>query len=170
MKHADEEKLQVKMLGGFLISYQNHPVTFGRGSATKAVQLLQILFLHLNDGISKEELLQLLYDWETVADRNGSLNSMIYRLKKQLMAAGLPGQEFISIKNGICRWSGLPVEIDMLRFETVIKQAEEAAEEEKLDLLQTAFYLYQGEFLPQSSYEVWAAAEGARLKRGCRTK
>ncbi len=165
MKHADEEKLQVKMLGGFLISYQNHPVTFGRGSATKAVQLLQILFLHLNDGISKEELLQLLYDWETVADRNGSLNSMIYRLKKQLTAAGLPGQEFISIKNGICRWSGLPVEIDMLRFETVIKQAEGAAEEEKLDLLQTAFSLYQGEFLPQSSYEVWAAAEGARLKK-----
>lgn len=171
MEHAGEEKLQVKMLGGFFVSYQNRPIAFGRGSTAKAVQLLQILFLHIDSGISKEELLQLLYDWESVGDRNRSLNSMIYRLKKQLAAAGLPGREFISIKNGICRWSGMAADIDIFQFQDIMRQAQQvkpgtdpSEEERKLALLQHAFSIYQGEFLPQSSCEVWAAAENVRLK------
>lgn len=101
----DSGKLEICMLGGFTIHYNGYPISFSKGSKFKSIQLLQILLIHKKTGISKEQLLSYLYDWEVINDRNNSLNSLIYRLKKQLVAAGLPKEEYILLKNGICYWS-----------------------------------------------------------------
>ena len=154
------------MLGGYTLTYDDKPITLGRGNLTKSVQLLQLLLLHIQNGIAKEELVQALYDWEDVTDTNNSLNSMIYRLKNQLAAAGMPKEDYISIKNGICRWSGsMPVEIDVVSFENYVNQAAEAKADEKRELLKNAVALYRGEFLPQLSNELWVTVESVRLKK-----
>ena len=160
------DKLVLKMLGGYTLTYGDKPVTLGRGNLTKSVQLLQLLLLHMNKGVTKEELVQALYDWEDVADANNSLNSMIYRLKNQLVMAGMPKEEYISIKNGICKWTGsMPVYVDVVEFEQCLNSAKLADAEKKREFLERAVTLYRGEFLPQLSNELWVTVESVRLKK-----
>lgn len=158
-------KLEVRMLGGFTIHYNGQPISFSKGGRFKSIQLLRILLVHMKKGISKEELFLYLYDWEVVNDRNNSLNSLIYRLKKQLVAAGLPKGEYISLKNGICQWSAdLETWVDSIAMEEMIARAGESEEDEKEELLRNACALYQGEFLPENLSEMWVAVENTRLK------
>ena len=86
----EKEILQVQMLGGFSLVYQGKTLVFDRNYTSKSTQLLQILFLHLENGIPKEQLLDELYSRDDVENRNGSLNNTIFRLRRQLEAAGLP--------------------------------------------------------------------------------
>ena len=160
------EKLVLNMFGGYTLTYGGKPITLGRGNLTKSVQLLQLLLLRITNGIAKDELVQALYDWEDVTDANNSLNSMIYRLKNQLVTAGMPKEDYISIKNGICRWIGsMPVEVDTVKFEACVEAAQTASGKEKRELLETAVNLYRGEFLPQLSNELWVTVESVRLKK-----
>lgn len=160
------KKLVLKMLGGYTLTYGDKPVIFGRGNLTKSIQLLQLLLLHAETGIPKDELVQALYDWEDVLDTNNSLNSMIYRLKNQLVMAGMPKEDYISIKNGICKWTGsMPVQVDVVDFENILKAAESADPDEKRELLEQALGLYRGELLPLLSNELWVTVESVRLKK-----
>ena len=43
----EKEILQVRMLGGFSMVYQEKTLVFDRNYISKSTQLLQILFLHL---------------------------------------------------------------------------------------------------------------------------
>jgi len=160
------ERLVLKMLGGYSLTYGEKPIILGRGNLTKSVQLLQLLLLHMDTGITKEDLIQALYDWEDVLDTNNSLNSMIYRLKNQLVMAGMPKEEYISIKNGICRWTGsMPVQVDVVDFETCVESARNADGYRKRELLEQAVSLYRGELLPLLSSELWVTVESVRLKK-----
>ena len=121
----DKEILQVRMLGGFSMVYQEKTLVFDRNYISKSTQLLQILFLHLEKGIAKERLLEELYGRDDVENRNGSLNNTIFRLRKQLEAAGLPEGKYFYLKKGIYYWdSAIPVETDLSVFEKNWKKAE----------------------------------------------
>ena len=101
---------------------------FDRNYISKSTQLLQILFLHLEKGIAKERLLEELYGRDDVENRNGSLNNTIFRLRKQLEAAGLPEDKYFYLKKGIYYWdSAIPVETDLSVFE---KKLEESRKEQ----------------------------------------
>ena len=114
----EKEILQVRMLGGFSMVYQEKTLVFDRNYISKSTQLLQILFLHLEKGIAKERLLEELYGRDDVENRNGSLNNTIFQLRKQLEAAGLPEGKYFYLKKGIYYWdSVIPVETDLSVFE-----------------------------------------------------
>lgn len=163
---TEHDKLIVSMLGGYSLTYNDKPMILGRGKLTKSVQLLQLLLLHLENGIAKDELVQALYNWEEISDTNNSLNSMIYRLKNQLIVAGMPKEDYISIKNGICKWEGsMPVELDVAEFEASFMRASDVSGTEKIEALERALSLYRGEFLPQLSNELWVTVESVRLKK-----
>jgi len=154
------------MMGGYSLTYGDKPLILGRGKLTKSVQLLQILLLHLENGIAKDDLVQALYSWDEIGNTNNSLNSMIYRLKNQLIAAGMPKEDYITIKNGICKWEGsVSVEVDVIEFETCAKRASELTGAEKAEMLERALAIYRGEFLPQLSSEMWVTVECVRLKK-----
>ena len=124
----EKEILQVRMLGGFSMVYQEKTLVFDRNYISKSTQLLQILFLHLEKGIAKERLLEELYGRDDVENRNGSLNNTIFRLRKQLEAAGLPEGKYFYLKKGIYYWdSVIPVETDLSVFE---KKLEESRKEQ----------------------------------------
>lgn len=160
------ETLALNMLGGYTLTYGEKPITLGRGKLTKSVQLLQLLLLHIDNGITKDELVQALYNWEDVSDANNSLNSMIYRLKNQLIAAGMPKEEYISIRNGICKWIGsMPVKVDAVEFEMYVNEAANSEGKMRVEFLDKALSLYRGEFLPQLSNELWVTVESVRLKK-----
>lgn len=161
-----EKDLILNMFGGYILKYGDQTITLGRCTTAKSVQLLQILLLYRETGIEKEKLAQLLYDWKNVTDANNSLNSLIYRLKNQLIAAGLPKEEYIVTRGGICRWcSEIPVWVDTVEFEKSANAAETAVGMEKRRLLEMAVKLYKGELLPRMAGELWVIVEGVRLKK-----
>lgn len=170
MSGGSEKKLAVHMLGGFSVEYGGEPVSLGKISMTKTMELFQIQMFYLRNGVPKNKILQNLYNWEAVSYKNRSLNNLIYRLKLQLAEAGIVQEEYIEIKSGICRWcEEIPTEVDTVRFEECIEKAQKATGDEKEQLLKEAFSLYRGELLPDMSDRTWVMEERVKLKKLYRT-
>lgn len=164
--------LHVRMFGGFALEYAGRPVTFSRSSSTKFIQLLQLLLLNQEKGVPKRRLIDSLYAWEDSANKNKNLNNVIYRLKKQLVSAGLPDEEYIVLENGVCRFvSSFPVEVDVVAFDRYAEKAwtvtgsEPEDKKRRKELMQRAEELYNGEFLPEFSTELWVIEKNLFLKK-----
>lgn len=161
--------LHVQMLGRFAVYYGKNPIIFNKAVSAKSVRLFQILLLDGKKGIPKNELIDTLYGWNGQTDsgnRNRNLNNLLYRLKGQLAAAGLPEEEYVSIRDGICYWeSKIPVEIDALRFEELALQAMEKEGEEQIRLCKEANESYAGELLPMNLTDLWFYGRSVYLKK-----
>ena len=160
--------LKAKMLGGFSVYYDGREIALDRNTTSKSMQLLQILLMNIEaGGIAKTSLADALYGREEVENKNGSLNNTIFRLKKQIKAAGFPDANYVVIKRGMCRWEdeAIPVKIDAIEFERLIEQGkkeqDQAAKTE--DYLQ-ACRLYTGEFLPNMIGEDWVAVRNVHYQ------
>lgn len=127
-----EKVLQIQMLGGFAMYYGGEAIALNKVGRSKSLRLFQMLLLSLPSGISKSEIMDNLYGWNEnsdLANRNKNLNNLIYRLKGQLTALGLPEQEYVEIKEGKCFFkSKILMKLDTLEFQEAIKQAKEYAE------------------------------------------
>lgn len=168
--------LRVRMFGGFALEYAGSPVTFSRSSSTKFIQLLQLLLLSQTQGVPKRQLIDSLYAWDEGANKNKNLNNVIYRLKKQLVSAGLPDEDYITLENGVCRFvSSFPVEVDVVAFDRYAEEAwtvtgsEPEDKKRRKELMQRAEELYNGEFLPEFSTELWVIEKNLFLKKQYRT-
>lgn len=158
--------LNVNMLGRFSMTYGNQTITFKRNPSTKSLHLLQLL-LHSTNGISRVQLLEILYGQEEVSDVSNNLRVTIFRLKKQLIEAGLPKYDYIHIENGNYFWkSPMETKLDIIEFENFIQTAyKKNDEEQKITLLYHAIQLYRGEFLPLLSGEDWVIIHSVQYKK-----
>lgn len=148
---------RVRMFGCMTVEYKEHPIGFSRSGGTKAQQLLALLLMGGREGITKSELIGCLYNAEDGLNLNRNLNNVIYRLKKQLLAAGLPKEEYIVLKGGRCYFSGsFPIEVDALEFKQRVLNTGEGTETEKMRRLQDALLMYTGELFPEFAAELWA--------------
>ena len=159
--------LKVRMLGGFTLEYKGKELVLDRNNVSKTTQLFQLLLLHAQDGgISKAALIDALYGRAEVENKNGSLNNTIFRLRKQLKAAGLPESNYININGGMCTWDPeIAVWVDVCEFENLIALIrKEKRETDRLHLLMQAWKCYRGEFLPDMIGENWAAVENVKCR------
>lgn len=130
--------LNVHMLGDFSVMYGDQPISFGKNTTTKAMKLLQILLYHGEQGISREKLLNALYVREELADASNNLRVTVHRLKKIIVDAGLPADEYIHIKKGIYSWQApMRVEVDVKRFVSLYKESKECTDKERKEELST---------------------------------
>lgn len=154
-----EKVLRIQMLGGFAAYYGEKAVVLKKVGSSKSIRLLQMLLMSLPGGISKSEIMDNLYGWNEKGDmgnRNKNLNNLIYRLKGQLTAGGLPQEEYVEIREGICYFkSSLPLELDTQEFEEILKQAREERGTGRAALLWKAIELYCGELLPVNLADMW---------------
>lgn len=166
-----EEGLYVCMLGGFSVSCGGKEVILGRRSTLKFIQLLQILWLWGENGVSKENLIEMLYDRIEISDANNSVNNLLHQVRKKLTEAGLPGKDYIICTDGVYRANPqIPVTVDVREFEQLIETAEqeplqEADEAQRQRAYQQALDLYQGEMLPALSTELWVIERNLHLKQ-----
>ncbi len=154
-----KEVLQVKMFGGFCLFYEGRRIRVGRDINSRLLQLMQLLLLNTEaDGIPKASLIRILYGREEIENGNASLNSAIFRLRKNLKKAGLPDCEYVILQDGRCRWNKeIPVEVDVLQFEQLIQDGQAEKDiSRRMDLYLKACRLYTGEFLPGLVGEEWA--------------
>ena len=154
--------LKIQMLGCFSLEYDGKELVLDRNKVSKTTQLFQLILLHSQDGgISKVALIEALYGRSDVENKNGSLNNTIFRLRKQLAAAGLPESSYIRINGGMCTWDpDIKVSVDVCEFKQTIEAARrEKTKKNKMEIYTKAWKLYIGEFLPDMMGEDWAAVE-----------
>ena len=154
--------LKVRMLGCFSLEYKGKELVLDRNNVSKTTQLFQLLLLHTQDGgISKAALIDALY-----GRAEGSLNNTLFRLRKQLKAAGLPESNYININGGMCTWDPeIAVWVDVCEFENLVALIrKEKRETDRLHLLMEAWKCYRGEFLPDMIGENWAAVENVKCR------
>ena len=164
---SPDNVLTAKMLGGFSLQYQNREIVLDRNTLSKTTQLLQILLLAGKEGVAKTSLIDALYGRDdSVENKNGSLNNTIFRMRKQLKAAGLPESNFVVIKSGMCYWDErTPVSVDALEFSEKARQARLADTlEEQLRDCVAACRMYTGEFLPSMIGEDWVSVRNAACR------
>ena len=159
------ETLHVRMLGGFILHYGNEEIILGRNTTAKFVQLLQMVWLEGNKGISKTQIVRYLYEADELSNPNNSFNNLVFQMRRQMEAAGLPKKDYI-IKRGkvFIPDPGVPLTIDVLDFNSYIDQARaEKDEDRKYDLYAHAFDLYRGELLPEAGTKTFVVKAGAQL-------
>ena len=151
--------LKVQMLGRFSMTYGDVPVSLNKTGSAKSIRLIQMLLLSGSVGIAKAELMDSLYGWNGSnegGNRNRNLNNLIYRLKGQLMAAGLPDDDYVVSRDGMCFWtSSIPVELDTERFQSLVYRARQCSGAEQTQLYQMANECYFGELLPINATDTW---------------
>lgn len=153
--------LYVYMLGGFRMIWKDEQVKLGKKLSSKMLHLLMILMYSREEGVRREQLLEQLYGDNDIEQASNSLRASVYRLRRSLVAAGLPEGEYVTTSGGIYRWEADHVEM-VLDVEEFRKKAAEAMEEkektQRIVLLQEACRMYQGEFLPSMIADSWVAA------------
>ncbi len=167
MKETGKEFFYVRMLGDFSITCEGKELLLGRKSTLKFIQMLQLVWLRGEKGITKEQLMKAIYDRSEVSDSNNSINNLLYWMRRQMVKAGLPKGEYISRKNGLyVPDENFPLAVDVHEFEEWAARGEEEADEETAcACYREALELYQGELLPSISTEIWVMSENARLKK-----
>ncbi len=159
-------KLYVCMFGGFSVTSDGREVILGRKSTLKFIQMLQIVVLSGKKGISKEKLIEALYDRAEISDANNSVNNLLHQVRKKMVEAGLPKRDYICLVDGMyVSDPNVDITVDILEFERLTAQAEESEEEQiTAECYQQAFDLYYGEMLPAISTEFWVIERNLRLK------
>ena len=157
----DPNVIYIQMLGGFSMTYQGQPLLLGKSLSSKMLHLLMLLIYSRGEGIRRTRLLEQLYGDSDIEQAANSLRAMIFRLRKSLVAAGLPDGEYISTKGGIYMWAAehVDVELDVEVFQKQVMAALEEKEPLKeVELLEEACRIYKGEFLPLMIADDWVAA------------
>ena len=92
--------LKVQMFGAYEIEYEGNPVSFERNTTTKTNQLMQILLQAGEKGVTRAKLLSDLFGNEEMSNPANSLRATVFRLRRLLAAAGLPEDEYVTIRGG----------------------------------------------------------------------
>lgn len=120
-----DKVLEIYMLGGLEIRWQGKQIFLGKGLGSKQLRLLLILLHSRENGIRRENLLEQLYMDSDVEQASNSLRAMVFRLRRSLVAAGLPKGEYIITRGGIYQWHSDQVRV-VLDVEEFQRKAEEA--------------------------------------------
>lgn len=163
----DKSTLRIQMLGGLSITYEGRPLVLAKNISSKMVHLFLMLLYTRDSGIRREELIEALYgdcDSEQAAN---SFRALVFRLRKNLQAAGLSGNEYITNQSGVYRWESGAVQIylDVEEFTRVAEKGlQEPDQTKQQTLLEEANALYRGEFLPAMIGDEWVAVSNHRFQ------
>jgi len=152
-------KLRIEMLGGFTIINNGTRITEQARKSSKIWRLLQYLIVNRYRLIPQEELLEVFCDEEVHGNPGSVMRTMVYRVRGALAKGGLANADALIIaKSGGYSWNNkIECTTDTEEFEALLKStsADELSREEKLEILLQAAALYKGDFLPNSTSEMW---------------
>ncbi len=155
-----KDVLNVTMFGGLSLTWKGKSLYLTKSVSRKMIHLFLILLCAGDQGVHRDELLRVLYEGNDVVQASNSFRAIVFRLRKALVASGLPEGEYITVKNGRYRWEAenLEVHLDVDEFEQIINCGlKEQDPFKRKELLERAEKLYQGEFLPAMIGENWVA-------------
>ena len=146
------------MLGEFAIICENTNLVLQAKKSSKVWRFIVYLLTHRHKSVPQEELIEVFFAQDSVGNPESALRTMVYRARSALAEGGLPfAEEMILVKSGGYSWnSTVSCVVDAEEFEALCKKANaETSDEKRLDILLEAAEVYQGDFLPSASGEMW---------------
>ena len=167
MGNDNRIKLQIELFGGLSISFEGKDISIGKNKTSKYIQLLEIVWLSGAEGISRDKLINTLYDREEQSNINNSFNNLIYQMHKQLEKSGLPKADYVVCKNGYYYLDEkVDIEIDAVSFMNDVLAARKTNNhEEEILLYKKAYELYRAELLPELSTQEWVIVKSVQLQK-----
>lgn len=159
--------IQVQMLGGFAIRYGGKTLTESGGRTKKVWTLIEFLLANRGKDISQEKLIETLWADEECANPLNALKNLVYRARttlKSLVDKGGQPVDFIKFERNTYAWNmELPCEVDAEQFERLVWEAEQPGitVQQQIDKYYEALELYQGQYLPKSSFMDWVVVKDA---------
>ncbi len=115
--------------------------------------------------VSVDALTDALWGEELPADAGNALQLRVSKLRRALVAAGVPGDVLVTQAPGY-RLAVDPEAVDAVRFERLLARARALTADPRaaLDVVEEALALWRGPALSDVGDAEWAAAEGLRLE------
>ncbi|MCL2665262.1 MAG: winged helix-turn-helix domain-containing protein [Defluviitaleaceae bacterium] len=158
-KSAPAKKICITTFGGFNINYGEKNLSDIPTRRSKMWLVLKYLITNHKRTVPAEDLINILWQEEDCPDPSGSLQKIIYRLRKALTEFyGDAKLQCINLHQGRYSWKPTAdFEIDTVRFEALVSEARtpSKAENERTALYLKAIALYNGDFLRGESNDPW---------------
>lgn len=155
-----EDKLYIKTLGEFSISYQDRIISNQANRSKKIWTLLAYIIVYHSKEISQSALIDLLWPEESTSiDSENALKTSLHRIRKILEQLEYPIKNLIIYKRNTFRFNPeVPIEIDAEQFEhcCLLAANAEVNEEQRILYYKEAFELFKGDFIPKCSEDDWA--------------
>lgn len=158
-------QIDVHMLGEFSITINGNQLTNLKGRTKRVWMLIEYLLANRKKDISLDQLVDILWEEGECGDPLNALKNLIYRARSLLREiAHTEDAEFIKFERNTYTWNNdFDCVIDTEQLVELHQQASSQTkpEEERIALYKNAIALYQGEFLPKSSYSSWVISAAA---------
>lgn len=152
--------LHLRLLGDFLLSSGNEPVT--SIDLPRMQSLLTYLVLHHEAPQERSHVAFLFWPNSTDAQALGNLRTLVHRLRHALPDAD---NLFRVDRQGIWWRPNVPWTLDVLEFERAVAQAEQSVDfMMERQALERAVAFYRGDLLP-GCYDEWVLPERDRLRQ-----
>jgi len=153
--------LQLKLLGGFDLTYGNESITGVMSDRLQALIAYLVLNRHIAE--SRQHLAFLFWSDSSDSQARTNLRRAIHDLRRLLPDV----EEFLVISSKTLQWrTDAPFDLDIAEFEQAIAAAKTADLPTARATLERAISLYQGKLLP-NCYDEWIEPERERLHQAC---
>ncbi|MGI5893283.1 MAG: AfsR/SARP family transcriptional regulator [Candidatus Merdivicinus sp.] len=161
-----EDLMEIRMFGGFLMKWKGRQLA-STPRTKKVWLLLEYLVLMRNQTVQQEDLAHLLWNQEECDHPATALKNLVYRARNLLKILDPDVyMDFILFQDGRYFWNPhYPCEIDCEKMESLYLQSQEGLPDQRIEKLQQAIDLYQGDFLPLMSYSEWATVQRKYFER-----
>ncbi|MBQ2751691.1 MAG: bacterial transcriptional activator domain-containing protein [Oscillospiraceae bacterium] len=156
-----QKVIRVKMLGKFSIEYNGHCIDDSSNRMRKVWLLLAYVICNRANTISIDDYISLLSSKATnePVDPSGNLKALFYRARALLdKLDDDAGHKIIIRCDGSYGWSSeFKTVLDIEEFESLCRRSDRCDNTaERLLLLTEAISMYEGDFIPKLSAEIWA--------------
>ena len=149
--------LSIRLLGSFSLKYGDSELTALHAARLQA--LITFLLLQGDTPHSRQQIAFLFWPDTTDAQAQTNLRQLLHTLRSRLPEAS----SFLHITDKTVQWrSAAPYALDVLEFETALKQAADAEGSAAFPFLERAVAAYGGDLLP-GCYDDWLLVERGRL-------
>lgn len=158
-KGEQKRTLYIQTLGTVRLTLEGRTISLHTSITGKAFQLFLLLAYTGTRGVTRTALQDALYDRKTT-DAANALRINASRLRKLLLRSELPEHNYIVVDKNIYyltepEYTG-DFQVDVVLLEQLWEKIQKETEiPAKRELLERACKLYEGEFLPALSGEVW---------------
>ncbi len=162
----DQNVITVKTFGSYSVSYNGVEIALGTRDDSQ-IGLLLFLCIHFGkDGASRSLIKNTLFEDRDIEDVSHAIRNVLYNMRKNLKAHGLPDASFIKQSKGIYYWTGeVPVVEDAREFERFLTEADSIENESaRMSQLAEACYHYAGRFFAGRDNIPWIYQEGERYR------
>ncbi|MGP1434550.1 MAG: BTAD domain-containing putative transcriptional regulator [Catonella sp.] len=156
--------MNISVLGKFSIEYNGKVVSDNLNRSRKMWNLLAFIIMNHNSAITQSRFIDALLS----DDNNNPINALktqLFRTREMLRPLELEGDGCIISSRGAYSWNPeYHIVLDAEVFETLIQEAEneELSNKHRINMYLEALRLYDGDFIPKLSGEVWTIPISAR--------